>query len=1087
MDAVETPAPVKREPADWEVEVSGVKRPRVNALEVDAAGGAKDGETIFKGVHDAHDNHITSLLRSILGSDMSLKESLTQEWVAFEEAGDDERPPPPRAAAYGRGARAKRTFADDQRLYNTAFPPPTEVPEAYRLATAVDVPPLESEETVHLTHDEQESILEAKRDRIPHPRAVDMVPYYENARVDCKDSFQDVPFSALRTSQRLCHEVRLPPREQVSGVRSQQAAKRNNDRTVTSSDRAEWFKHGPSVEVPGWTRVRSPSELHRICEKAQQEMRLVVLVSAHQPYYWERRFTHWAPMYPRLVFVSVHSGDLLCRPWEGSSVLDWYFKADLKNTCLYFASVAGAGPTADVRFFDGSDRTDTKVEEAIIARYRAVMGEGVLEHMNPRAVETKIQVYPAAAKAFLLAALEVPPAGRSGRLKMEVYPGGALDEEVELEVLGSDCAPARQPRNNRRQLWANQLRSLAWMVEQEQTTVTIMGENRHVSKAGVAPFQDLEVHWRLRLPFCVSGGVLADKIGSGKTGTVLGLVLEDKWQPEGQRMPDVSNLFDSLQAMKPVRGTLVIAPSHLVGQWRSEQEAVAPGLECLWVTQATQLQNPRAKTDDLSGYDIVGISQQLFESPTYQEYLGIPSAYRGTHCSRQYVDAVGRLRRGEERGRGKKLCVENFFWKRVVFDEFHELLSEEARWTLPMRSIYAKHRWGLTGTPPTTNLADLSDAAILLHLELGSAPEACKDFCQKCIRTNGLEANQAVLPPVEHVVDVVLSDPERALYEHRKAEVQRRTTDQQAMLEECILACNTWEGDTPANALDKLKSHLADQVRQQEEKQKMWESLLKSQLLKLNQPGLSVGQREKLRGEKDEIEDNVRNIERDYDAARDAQQRLSTILNGLENGDRDAQQRLSTMLNGFENGALRYGAKVASVLEKIREIMALGEKKILVYVQFDPLQKTFVTALAEAGISHLVLKGGPAEITGILKKFTEEKTHNVLVLSLARKAAGINLTCSSQVLFLHPFLNADQNRAKAWEAQAIGRAARAGQSRQVHVWRFLCRGTVEDELRAHFTSSSWKTYFSKFNAQLADRAVPIKAEPMSQSQLATQF
>ena len=29
---------------------------------------------------------------------------------------------------------------------------------------------------------------------------------------------------------------------------------------------------------------------------------------------------------------------------------------------------------------------------------------------------------------------------------------------------------------------------------------------------------------------------------------------------------------------------------------------------------------------------------------------------------------------------------------------------------------------------------------------------------------------QAVLPPVEHVVDVVLSDPERALYEHRKAE-----------------------------------------------------------------------------------------------------------------------------------------------------------------------------------------------------------------------------------------------------------------------------------------------------------------------------
>ena len=34
--------------------------------------------------------------------------------------------------------------------------------------------------------------------------------------------------------------------------------------------------------------------------------------------------------------------------------------------------------------------------------------------------------------------------------------------------------------------WANQLRSLAWMVEQEQTTVTIMGENRHVSKVALS-------------------------------------------------------------------------------------------------------------------------------------------------------------------------------------------------------------------------------------------------------------------------------------------------------------------------------------------------------------------------------------------------------------------------------------------------------------------------------------------------------------------------------------------------------------------------------------------------------------------------
>ena len=43
---VSTSSPLDRP----QMEVSGVKRPRVNALEVNAAGGAKDGETIFKGV-----------------------------------------------------------------------------------------------------------------------------------------------------------------------------------------------------------------------------------------------------------------------------------------------------------------------------------------------------------------------------------------------------------------------------------------------------------------------------------------------------------------------------------------------------------------------------------------------------------------------------------------------------------------------------------------------------------------------------------------------------------------------------------------------------------------------------------------------------------------------------------------------------------------------------------------------------------------------------------------------------------------------------------------------------------------------------
>lgn len=82
----------------------------------------------------------------------------------------------------------------------------------------------------------------------------------------------------------------------------------------------------------------------------------------------------------------------------------------------------------------------------------------------------------------------------------------------------------------------------------------------------------------------------------------------------------------------------------------------------------------------------------------------------------------------------------------------------------------------------------------------------------------------------------------------------------------------------------------------------------------------------------------------------------------------------------------------------------------------------------------------------------------------------MNLTCASHVVFLHPFFHEDQERASAWEAQAIGRVTRPGQLRRVHVWRFLARSTVEAELAAH---DSWREYFSKFTDGYA---APLRGE-----------
>ena len=75
-------------------------------------------------------------------------------------------------------------------------------------------------------------------------------------------------------------------------------------------------------------------------------------------------------------------------------------------------------------------------------------------------------------------------------------------------------------------------------------------------------------------------------------------------------------------------------------------------------------------------------------------------------------------------------------------------------------------------------------------------------------------------------------------------------------------------------------------------------------------------------------------------------------------------------------------------------------------------------------------------------KLTEDPNCNIMLVSLKAGNAGLNLTCASQVVILDPFWN------PFIEEQAIDRAHRIGQTRDVHVHRILIEGTVEDRIIA---------------------------------------
>src|SRR4029077_7068008 len=94
------------------------------------------------------------------------------------------------------------------------------------------------------------------------------------------------------------------------------------------------------------------------------------------------------------------------------------------------------------------------------------------------------------------------------------------------------------------------------------------------------------------------------------------------------------------------------------------------------------------------------------------------------------------------------------------------------------------------------------------------------------------------------------------------------------------------------------------------------------------------------------------------------------------------------------------------------------------------------------GRPGLVLHGGTAvkDRQQLVRRFQEEEAERFFVLSLKAGGSGLNLTAASHVVHFDRWWN------PAVENQATDRAFRIGQTKNVLVHKFICRGTVEEKI-----------------------------------------
>ncbi len=130
-------------------------------------------------------------------------------------------------------------------------------------------------------------------------------------------------------------------------------------------------------------------------------------------------------------------------------------------------------------------------------------------------------------------------------------------------------------------------------------------------------------------------------------------------------------------------------------------------------------------------------------------------------------------------------------------------------------------------------------------------------------------------------------------------------------------------------------------------------------------------------------------------------------------------------------------------LRELAEVIAAKQEKMLVFTQFREATQPIAAFLGNVfGREGLVLHGGTAvaKRKELVRRFQEDELTPFFVLSLKAGGAGLNLTAASHVVHFDRWWN------PAVENQATDRAFRIGQSRNVLVHKFICRGTVEDKI-----------------------------------------
>jgi len=134
-------------------------------------------------------------------------------------------------------------------------------------------------------------------------------------------------------------------------------------------------------------------------------------------------------------------------------------------------------------------------------------------------------------------------------------------------------------------------------------------------------------------------------------------------------------------------------------------------------------------------------------------------------------------------------------------------------------------------------------------------------------------------------------------------------------------------------------------------------------------------------------------------------------------------------------------AKLDLLLPQLAELFE-EDHKVLVFSQFTSFLSILRGRLDKEKLAYEYLDGSTRDRQARVERFQNDPDCKLFLISLKAGGLGLNLTAAEYVYLLDPWWN------PAVESQAVDRAHRIGQTRQVFAYRIIARDTVEEKVLA---------------------------------------